>query len=246
MELGTTKGKNVSTLSLIVNKAIGSIVLYTDLAIDNLDKETINIQVERANGSNIDVTNGSVPLKEFILCATYGDDAITSNIKIGAQTVAVLELCEHGGIHLFEKDQIKINFNNLQTKAFYLVDGIEEPITSQDLYRYERKSMNSEHVNTDFDVRSFDTCVMTDDDSIEEVNYTFDNGQTVKYTPRELRALAVDADPVGYVTADGTVRSSFDNLLQLPLSGVVNINVRKSQGTLVNLLLRHDVELSNF
>lgn len=246
MELGNTKGKKLENLALIVNKAIGSIVLYSSLAIDELTKETINVQVERANGSNIDVTNGSVPLKEFILCATYGDDAITSNGNFGFQTVAVIELCEHGGIHLFEKDQIKINLGNLNVSATYIVDGIEEPITSQDLYRYERKSMNSEHVNTDFDVRGFDTCVMTDDESIEEVNYTFDNGQTVKYTPRELRALAVDADPIAYVKTDGTVASSFVGLLQLPLKGVNNINVRKSQGVLVNLLLRHDVELSNF
>jgi hypothetical protein len=116
-------------------------------------------------------------------------------------------------------------------------------LTTNDIYTYERKSMNSEHEDMTFDVEGYDACVITDKDSIYEINLRFENGAVVKTNSRELRAQGEALDPIAQVKMDGTVAPSFEDLLQLPLKGVLSINIRKTQGDIVSLLMRHDQDM---
>ncbi|WP_162128199.1 hypothetical protein [Flavobacterium phycosphaerae] len=238
-----TNGGNTAQASVNINKGIGSLVFYSDLAFDALSNEKINLKIQRNGKDDIEITPGTVSLKEFILACTYGDDAITSSSDFA--TVCVLELCEHGAINLREKDLIVLTLSQLDDTKTYTFDGIEEPTFSDDVYQYQRKSMASEHENADFQTHGFDTLILTDHVSIEEVNYTFDNGMSCKYTLRELRALSQDNDPIAYVKNDGKVTASFANILQLPLKGVDKVNIKKAQGAIINLFMRHDVDLRN-
>ena len=60
-----------------LQKGIESIVFYTTKTFSQIQNEKISISVERNGGSNIEITQGFVPLKPFLLAATFGDDAMS-------------------------------------------------------------------------------------------------------------------------------------------------------------------------
>ncbi len=236
---------NTASAKAQVEKSIGSIVLMSTREFANFDTEKIRLFVERNGNNNIEITKGAVSLKKFVLCATYGDDAIGS-MTIGNdvfKTCAVIELCEHGGIALRSNDKIKIELSDLSTSEKYLIDGIEEPVESSEIYTYEEKILATDNKVIDVNVKSFDTIVLDDLAEVSEIQYHYDNGQTCNYTSRELRALAQDVDPISHVKSNGTVVGSFTGVLQLPLKGVDKITVKKTANVVVNILMRHDEDL---
>lgn len=236
------KATGLATTGIIpVTKSISTIIIASTLEYDELTTETIRVEVERANGSNFEITKGSMNLKDFILANTYGDDAITSDAIRGYKIVAVCEICKDGSIHLFEKDVIKIELKGLDTTETYVLNCLEEPETSTEIYSFEHKSMAPEDTNKDFNVSGYDIAILDKHASIEEINYTFAGGNVVKYTLFELECMSKAIDPVAYVKTDGTVRSAFTGKIQLPLLAVSNLNIRKSQGTVINLTLRNHI-----
>lgn len=230
---------NTTTGTILLTKSISALIIATSLEYEELTDETIRVEVERANGSNFEITKGSMSLKDFILINTYGSDALVSDNAKALGLIAVCEICNNGSIHLFEKDVIKVTLDKLKVAETYSLNGIEEPQTSTEVYSFEQKSMSSEDTNKDFSVFGYDVLVLDKSDSIEEVNYTFTNGQVVKYSLFELEALSKSIDPVAYVKANATVRSGFADKIQLPLLAVSNVNIRKSQGSVINLILRN-------
>jgi len=224
---------------IAITKSISTLILATTLKFSELTTETIRVEVERANGSNFEITKGLMFLKDFILANTYGTDALVSSATGGLELIAVCEICNEGSIHLFEKDVIKIEMRGLISGETYKINGIEEPQTSTEIYSFEHKSMSSEDTNKDFNVEGYDILVLDTSDTIEEINYTFANGQVVKYSQYELQCMSKSIDPVAYVQIDGKVTSSFAGKLQLPLVAVRNLNIRKAQGAVINLILRN-------
>jgi len=140
-------------------------------------------------------------------------------------------------------DKFKIALKQLDPVKRYVIDGFESPVTSDDVYMYEEKSIADEQTNYDLNVKNFDIAIVDDDANISELNFTHDNGVVTKHSMREIRALAQDIDPVAYVRNDGKVLPSFVGYIQLPLKGIVSINVRKTEGTVVKFFMRKDVEL---
>lgn len=243
--LDTTDVKLTSKI-LEINKGFGSLTFVCEPSLDEMDSEKINIEIQRANGESVEITNVAIPLREYLMLGTIGDDAIGSDIARACAVLATVELvaAPMAAIHLYEKDILRITLTGLKETKIYLMFGHEAPLTTDDLYSCVRKSMNSEHESMDFDVPGYDACVFTDFASISEINLKFDNGQVIKTTPEELRQLAVAADPIAQVHLDKTVSSSFANYLQLPLKGIVNINVKKSQGDVVSFLFRRDNDIT--
>lgn len=229
-----------------IQKGIESIVLYTDKDLNAIENELISVQVERNGGSNIEITQGFVSLKRFLLASTFGDDAIGSfpaSFIESFKTVAVIELTDGGALVMGANDKLKIALKSLDSVSRYVIDGIESPLTSDDVYLYEEKSIPDEQTNYDVNVRNFDIAVMDDDPNITEINFTHDNGVVTKHTMRELRAVTQDIDPVAYVKNNGQVVPSFVGYLQFPLKGIVSVNVRKNSGSVVKFFMRKDVEL---
>lgn len=245
MRIFDTTNLKVTEKVIEVNKGFGSLTIQTSKSISALLNEKINIQIQRANGDNIEITNGNVPLREYVILGTIGDDAIGCNKSLQLAVKATIELVEAqmSAIHLYEKDLLRISLTGLESKETYIIDGHEAPLTTDSVLTFERKAMNSEHENMDFNVSGYDACLITNKATISELNLRFDNGNVVKTTLEELRALGESFDPIAQVNLDGTVTSSFDDYLQLPLKGIVNINIRKEQGDIVNLFLRHDQDL---
>ena len=239
MEIYNATGKTTSG-TILLTKGISSFVVATSVDFEQLVTETIRIEIERANGSNFEITKGTMALSDFILATTYGEDAVTSNADY--ETIAVCEIIAHGAIHLFEKDVIKVTLGGLVSTEKYVLNGIEEPETGTDVYSFERKSMAPDDTNKDFNVAGFDILILDKSADIEEINYTFENGRTVKYTLFELEAMSASIDPVAHVKSNFTVTSKFNRKIQLPLYAVNNINIRKKSGVaVVSLILRNQL-----
>lgn len=238
MEIFNSSGKNITkSETLLITKAIGSIIVSTNVEVDSLTTEEISIEVEKQTG-NQEITKGFMLLKDFILLTTYNGDAVTSDEVY--KTTAECEICEDGAIHLEEKDVIKIQLKGLKTANVYVLNGIESPQTTQKSLSFENKSMSADEKSKTFDVYDSDLVLMDNKAEIEEVAYTFVNDVVVKYTLHELRVLSRSVDPIGYVKQDGTTKSAFSGKLQLPLLSVKSIEIRKSQGSIVNLIVRKE------
>jgi hypothetical protein len=238
MEIFTSKDKNlVKSEILLQTKAIGALIISTDVDINDMDNEQIKIEVERLEG-NLEITKGSMSLRDFILLTTFNGDAVTSDATY--KTTAECEICEDGAIQLADKDVIKIQLTGLNPERTYVLNGIEMPQTSPKVLSFDNKSMAADEKNKTFDVYDADLCLLDNSNDIEECAYTFLNDVVVRYTMHELRVLSRSVDPVGYVKQDGTVISMFQEKLQLPLFGVKTIEIRKTQGTIVNLLIRKE------
>lgn len=220
---------------LTVTKSIGSVIVCFSGLLEELLNEKVSIYLERANGSNVILVN-KVNLKDFILSSTYGGESIQSDANFG--TIAVCEIALEGGIFIAEKESIKIQLDDLRAPNTYEIYGVEHPVTTNDLFHFEQKSVASEEVNKKIDVKGFDLAIMTMDDSISDVSYTFENGQVVKFLPFELRALSVDIDPIQYIKNDGTVKQVLDGRLSLPLVHVDFIEINKAQGKIINFVVR--------
>lgn len=221
---------------LTITKGISSLILASSLALDEFLNEKISIYIERANGNNVILAN-KVKIKDFILSSTYGTEAVQSDATF--KTIAVCELALEGAIFLAEKESIKIVLDDLRIANTYEIYGVEHAVSTNDLYIFEQKSIASEEFNKKIDVKGYDLAIVTMDDSISDVLYSFENGQTVKFLPFELKSLSVDVDPIQYVKQDGTVTQTIGNILALPLVHVDFIEVNKNQGSVINFLVRN-------
>ncbi|MEO8534822.1 MAG: hypothetical protein ABI441_13780 [Flavobacterium sp.] len=236
MELFTSQGKNLTKSGvLLLTKSIGSLIVSMSIDVEDLTTEQIKIEVERKTG-NLEITKGFMSLFDFIALTTFNDDAVTADAVY--KTTAVCEIAEDGSVYLDEKDVIKIELSGLKTAQTYVLNGIEEPQTSERVLSFENKSLASDEKDKNFEIMHCDLALIDNSDTITEVAYTFLNENVVKYTLHELRCLSRQVDPVAYVRQDGSVKSAFAAKLQLPLFGVKSINVRKAQGEIVNLLCR--------
>lgn len=223
------------TAEIAVTKAIGSIIIASDLALSGLTTEKISAYIERGNGSNVILAN-KVLLVDFILASTYGTEATQSDANNAL--VALCELAVEGAIYLGEKEQIKFVLEDLDATKRYDLYGIEEPILTDDLYFFEQKTVASEDFNKVIDVKGFDLAIMKVDASIGDLSYRFSNGQVIKYLPFELQTLSRDIDPIQALLSDGKVVQGLTDRLSLPLVAVDSLEINKSQGSIINFVVR--------
>ncbi|RUT68757.1 hypothetical protein D0817_19265 [Flavobacterium cupreum] len=234
MKIATITGVT-KTQELTVTKSIGSIIISSGLALGQLTTEKITIYIERGNGSNVILAN-KVLLKDFILASTYGTEATQSDSNNGF--IALCEIADEGSVYLAEKESIKIVLEDLDEDMRYDLHGIEEPVSTNNLYFFEQKTVASEEFNKKIDVQGFDLAIMTVDATVSDLSYQYSNGQVVKYLPFELQTLSRDIDPIQALSQNGTVVQGLIDRLTLPLVGVVGLEINKSQGYVINFVVR--------
>jgi len=234
MKIATITGVTKSP-DLTVTKSIGSLIVSSDLPLSGLTTEKISVYIERGNGSNVILAN-KVLLKDFILASTYGTENTQSDEDNAL--IALCEIADEGSVFLAEKESIKIVLEDLIAGKRYDLHGIEEPVATNNLYFFEQKTVASEEFNKKIDVQGFDLAIMTVDDSVSDLSYQFQNGQVVKYLPFELQTLSRDIDPIQAVLADGKVLQGLSDRLTLPLVAVVGLEINKSQGAVINFVVR--------
>ena len=217
-------------------KSIGGIILAINgLQLSDLTTEKISVYIERANGSNVILAN-KVLLSDFILASTFGSEATQSDAFY--ETIALCELAHDGGIILGDKESIKINFDDLiDNSVTYDVYGVEEPEGTYDLYFFEQKTVASEEFSKKIDVRGFDLAIMKTDASVSDLSYRYENGQVIKYLPFELQTMSRDIDPIQAINGT-TVLQGLTNRISLPLLHVNTLEINKSQGEVINFVVR--------
>lgn len=236
---GVTKSQE-----LTVTKSIGSLVLAIDgLALSALTTEKISVYIERANGSNIILAN-KILFKDFILASTYGSSATQSDATY--ECIALCELAHEHGIMLGEKESIKIQLDDLiNAGVTYDLFGIEEAHTTNELYIFELKTVASEEFSKKVDVKGFDLAIMTTSNTVNDVQFRYvladelgnENKQIVKYLPFELQTISRDIDPLQAINGTAVLQGLTDRVT-LPLVGVDQIEVNKSQGAVINFVVR--------
>ena len=241
------RAQNVAEIKAFVEKSIGSIVLYTTAQIDDLNLEKIRVFVDCDGVNNIQITKTAISLKAFVLACSYGTDAVTSFPPVvngdDFKTVVVLELAENGALKLGANAKLRIELSELDLGEVYVIDGIEEPYEVDAPFMFEDKRILADTKVIDIKTHNFDLCVIQNTDVITEVEYLYANGRKCTYTPRELKALSQDIDPIAYVQNNGKTQSGFTGMLQLPLMHVEEITIKKVPGTSIDLLFREDLTI---
>ncbi|GEL11816.1 hypothetical protein SAMN05192550_2808 [Flavobacterium glycines] len=221
---------------IVLNKGISALVICSDVAPHSFTTETISIWVEKA-GKNIDIAKEML-VKDLVALGTYAEDIIQSNATLA--TIANCDLTQDAGyIVLSESETIKFKLRNLDASKIYELHGLEAFFPSTGVNKYERKSMGSEDVSRDFDVKGYDLASLQKDNSITEISLTHENGSVAKYTQFELEVMARSADSAN-VIADGVIKVSQTNRIVFPVHQIVNVNIRKEPGTRLDFSLRID------
>lgn len=221
---------------IVLNKGISAILLGCQLAPHLLTTEVISVWVEKA-GKNIDIAKEML-LKDFLLLGTYAEDVVQSNADLG--TIGHIDLTNDAGyINLSENETIKFKFRNLISDKNYELHGVEAFFPATSTHRYERKSMGSEDVSRDFDVKGYDLASLQKDDSITEIALTHENGSVAKFTPFELECVSRTADSANVIEGRVIKTSQADRII-FPVHQIVNVNVRKEPGTRLDFSLRID------
>lgn len=219
-----------------ITKSIGAFIIAVDgLAVDQLTTEKISYYIERANGKNVYPAN-KLPLIDFILGSSYGNEAVQSDSSF--ETIALCEIALNGGIFLAEKEIIKLSLDGLDPTKTYEIYGVEEPNQTNILAFFEQKTVSSEDFSKKVDVKGYDLAIMTSHASIEDLSYRFENGQVVKYLPFELQTLSRDNDPIQAIKGTA-VSPNVGNRLSLPLLCVDEIEINKTQGSVINFVVRN-------
>ena len=233
-------GKTKSDL-IEVSKGFANLGVSLDFSPGELSNETVSVYVER-KGDTVDVCRDLL-LIDFIALGTESINALVSMQDF--QTVALVDLTVNGGnVFLGDNEKIKIQLSNLKPAKTYQLNAIESSFIDHELQQYTRKTMASETLNQDFDLRGYDLLSMQKDDTITEITLTYDNLSQVKLSQWELELMAKAIDPIVAVLSTG-VQSGFENRIIYPLTGIVALNVRKTDGKLLNISLKINQEDAN-
>lgn len=235
MEIYSGTGKT-KTDELRVTRAIGGLVIESTKPIENLGNERITIYIEKANSTNIYLAN-NVRLKHFILSSTFGESLIKSDS--GAGTSALCDLATNGGITLGSGESLKISLAGLTSADTYTILGVEYPQSGDTLVTQERKTILTDELLRDFNVEN-DDVMCIDSEFITDIQFTYSNGQRIKYPKRILNALAFDVE--GIISAGNSkLQTETGGVLMLPLTDVVSMDIEKTTGAIELTLLRYNL-----
>ncbi|QQV90369.1 structural protein [Cellulophaga phage Omtje_2] len=226
---------------LRITRPIESLLIRTSKKLDELANEKITIFIEKANGNNEEIAT-NISLQAFMLGGTYGASG-TFEMDLGGNSVttAMVELSETGAIALGENESIKVLLNDLTSTAVYAINGIESPIKGSTIVKYERKVVLTEDVQRKFNVMQHELAIIDGIANVDQAHITYNNGETIKFTSDELKAVCLDIDVLTSISG-GLVQSFVNDLIVFPLVGVDAIEIFKTNGK-ITLTLK-DADLS--
>lgn len=236
MKFWTKPADVTESIEILQNKGIGALIFASTVEPHEFTNEIISIWVEKA-GRNIDIAK-EILVKDLVSLGTFSEDCIQSDGKFS--TIANIDLTKDAGyISLQENEVIKFKLRNLVGSESYELHGIESHYPTNQLYMYERKSMGSEDVSRDFDVKGYDLASLQTHSSISEISFTHENGSVVKMTPFELEVSSKSLDSANWIDG-GFLKTSQANRLIFPLKQITNVNIRKEPGSRLDFSLRID------
>jgi len=229
MEICNVTGKT-KTGELRVTKAIGALVVSSSVGISSMSNEKISVKIQRPNSSDYQIFN-KIPLKHFILGATYGDAKILPNQDLELDLSAVCELAEDGAIPLAAGERIIIELTDLKPASQYVLDGLEYPQFATSTAFGEKKTMLNDENERSYNVYGYDLCVLNGLSLVEKITMSFSNGESVEYTRRELMAISNDVEGVVGYESGGSAILDIGDTIVFPLQEVHEMEIEKKDGT---------------
>lgn len=224
---GVTKSGEIK-----ISRPVYALVIQADQAFSAFTNEKITAYVEKSNGTNIEIATNT-PMIEIFPLLSHG----ISHIIEEAGTTRLMLPIGPGAIALEENASIKILLDGLKSLVTYTVAYIEAPVLVETPYRVERKVATTDDSSRVFDVREFETVQISGMSAITEVFLTYANGQTNKYVPLELKAIAEFEDPA-FLSVDGVLKHSPTNAVVFDLNEVIQIEIQKDNSAPVYLTLK--------
>ena len=217
-----------------VTKSIGALLVASSLPIESLTNETITLWVETNQGNNIDICK-STNLQHFILASVFGDTTI--NGKSGGIS-AVCEIANMGNIGLEENESIKFNLENLKSTATYTFNGIQYPVDTESLITFDRKTILQGETEKEYQLQQYTEMVISNTDALQEIEFVYNNGASVKYDKRELEAMSYEMDNEICIKQDGTIQRDVPNTLVLDVTHMVSMEILKTTEKDINITFR--------
>lgn len=216
-------------------KTFGALFIQTNCSIYDLTNETLTLYVQRGNGNNDDIAQ-QVPLIDIFLLGSFGQNENIFTID-GTHIGCVVEVAKEGAIHLRDKESIRLKLESLKPAKDYIINGLEEPVTTPVLTKFQVVEIQSEASRNVTNVEGFDLVCISNVTELKELDMVWSNGNTTKYTLPELRAKSVTIDPVMQTAVDGTVKTWLSDKLVLPLVGVKELRILKTAGQIMKYTL---------
>ncbi|MHB1108418.1 MAG: hypothetical protein ACYCZ2_18835 [Lutibacter sp.] len=212
---------------LRVTKGIGALVVGMSQLFVALTNEKITIHIERANGSNEEVCT-NILLSAFIGTSVFGEGQI---ITAAGGISALCELGNSGAVPLGENETIVISLTDLKSLVTYSLNGIELPVSSNEIVFLTEKIMLAGQKNRSFEVSQFDEAYIVGAFEKVRLTYETENGSsTVEYLEKEVRSISADF----HLLHAGAETEVVDTVLS-----VVGVSVLEIfSATQVNIILR--------
>jgi len=228
----------VATLTGVINpedvsitKGVGGIYLKTTYDLMGLlttDDPLLTVWIERGNGNNqYSCTN--IPLKIFAHMSVFGGASMWKTVEGGVTYFhAVCEITQGGAVALEPNDTIKLRLANLDPDDTFIICGMEDPDDIQEILAYDQKTVLTDDVSRNLRVANYGLMAITGALGMSEIRMTLENGRIVSMTPDELRATQVDNDPVLLVQNGVAGHVFHPSIIVVPIVGVAEIEVIKS------------------
>ena len=191
MEVYNASGKT-KTPDLRITKPCGALVFKTDKPLLDIKNEAITIEVERTDGNNESIAV-NIPLRDVLLLTTHGQTHIDAS---NGGMLALCEIAGNGSIELEENASIRVSMTGLSHNHNYEIHGLEYPVDRTEAVIFDKKVMNTDETNREFYLDDSDLVLIDGAESIKQIQIKYDNGEIVKRSLTELRALQHDLDPI--------------------------------------------------
>ncbi|MGK4568280.1 hypothetical protein [Flavobacterium sp. 3HN19-14] len=222
------EGTGVTTVRKSINKPFAGLYFGSQLALESLTALTIRIFIERSGG-DVEICP-EMPFIDFVMLRMKGTSypyALRGSVY--ATTAKVYLTPDESNVGLNDKDEIVVEFKGMDSTKAYFFYAVEEPTAmGWNIVNYQKNQLKNGESSNKFPVAQWNAMTINKTDLISEVTLTLDNGFVMKKDIRELALEQVELDSVAYVKADGTQVVQLDKFLTIPLVGVTNIEITKT------------------
>ena len=80
--------------------------------------------------------------------------------------------------------------------------------------------------------------VISNTDALQEIEFVYNNGASVKYDKRELEAMSYEMDNEICIKQDGTIQRDVPNTLVLDVTHMVSMEILKTTEKDINITFR--------
>jgi len=215
--------------------ASGSVVIgsgFHTLMLRSLDSipldMVVSLELETLQGDNVQIWDERT-VKELVQTVGFQDTPLSTD---GATQTFAFPISS-GTYQLAEGDRFKLNITNgglVEIEAYVF----RVPLDAVNLYKIDRKVIQKDSLDETINVVPYESIHFAlGFAQIKTLELTWENGAIIEYDREEIEHFMRDANPV----MDASASFSNEPPLTLPLLGVNQIKIKKTQVSHINILL---------